>query len=114
MAQRVQVHLIDDLNGQEAEETIRFGLDGSDFEIDLTTENAARLRSVLSKYMDKARKAPAVRKSGLHGTSTLRSKRDELQQIRQWAQENGHNPSSRGRISQSIMDAYSAVTRGSR
>lgn len=108
MAQRVQVQLVDDLNGEVAQETVRFGVDGTEYEIDLTTENAAELRAALSQYVDVARKASGSRRgqSGQRGTSASRAKRDEVQQIRQWAQDNGHNPSSRGRISQSIVDAY--------
>lgn len=106
MAQRVQVQLVDDLNGEEAQETIRLGLDGTEYEIDLTTDNASELRSTLSQYLNVARKSSAGRKGGQRGSSTSRAKRDEVQRIRQWAQDNGHNPSSRGRISQSIVDAY--------
>ncbi|KQO03903.1 MULTISPECIES: histone-like nucleoid-structuring protein Lsr2 [unclassified Arthrobacter] len=112
MAQRVQVELVDDLDGAEAQETVRFGVDGTDYEIDLTAENAEKLRSVLSLYVDKGRKSTAGRR-GQSGqgrqattTSTTKSKREETQQIRQWAKDNGHNPSSRGRITQSIIDAY--------
>ncbi|WDF35274.1 Lsr2 family protein (plasmid) [Arthrobacter agilis] len=110
MAQRVQVELVDDLNGEIAQETVRFGVDGTEYEIDLTTENAEKLRSILSEYVDKARKARSGRK-GQGGqqsasASTTKSKRENTQQIRQWAQANGHNPSSRGRITQSIIDAY--------
>lgn len=113
MAQRVQIQLIDDLSGAEAQETVRFGLDGTEYEVDLTTENAAELRQALSKYVDKGRRATAGRKgrSGPHGTSTGTSRRDEVQQIRQWAQDNGHNSSARGRISQSIVDAYNEATK---
>jgi hypothetical protein len=113
MAQRVQVQLVDDLNGEEAQETVRFGLDGSDYEIDLTTDNASELCSALSKYVDVARKASGGRRGqgGQRGNSTSRAKRDEVQKIRQWAQDNGHNPSSRGRVSQSIVDAYNEANK---
>jgi hypothetical protein len=113
MAQRVQVQLVDDLNGEEAQETVRFGVDGSEYEIDLTTENASELRSALSQYVGAARKASGGRKgqSGQRRTSTSREKRDEVQKIRQWAQDNGHNPSSRGRVSQSIVDAYNQANK---
>jgi hypothetical protein len=118
MAQRVQVELVDDLNGEVAQETVRFGVDGTEYEIDLTTENAEKLRSTLSEYTDKAResrKARAGRKGqgGQQSTSasTTKSKREDTQAIRQWAQDNGHNPNSRGRITQSIIDAYNEATK---
>lgn len=113
MAQRVQIQMIDDLNGQEAQETVRFGLDGKEYEIDLTTDNASELRSALSQYVDAARKASSDRRGqgGQRGTSTSRAKRDEVQKIRQWAQDHGHNPSSRGRVSQTIVDAYNEANK---
>lgn len=116
MAQRVQVDLVDDLNGEVAQETVRFGVDGTEYEIDLTTENTEKLRSVLSEYVGVARKSSAGRKgqsgrSGQRGTSTSRVKRDEVQKIRQWAQDNGHSLSSRGRVPQSIVDAYNEVNK---
>ena len=105
MAQKIQIQLIDDLTGEEAQETVRFGLDGSNHEIDLTTDNAAKLREILSVYTDKGRKTAK-------GNSPQRtSKREEMQKIRAWAKENGHNPSSRGRLRSEIIDAYSAAHR---
>ncbi|MHA7287698.1 histone-like nucleoid-structuring protein Lsr2 [Arthrobacter sp. MDT3-44] len=110
MAQRVQVQLVDDLNGEEAQETVRFGLDGTDYEIDLTTDNAEALRTALAEYVGRGRKAKTGRKGQggqqASSSSTSRAKREDTQQIRQWAQDNGYNPSSRGRITQSIIDAY--------
>lgn len=110
MAQKVQVHLVDDLNGEEAHETVRFGLDGTEYEIDLTGDNANNLRSALGEYVDKARKANTGNRKSQGGQKSAtpgsgRSK-EETQAIRQWAQDNGHNPSARGRITQSIIDAY--------
>ena len=106
MAQRVQVQLIDDLTGDEAEETVKFGLDGITYEIDLTAENARQLREQLSPYLEKGRK--------LRGQPTAqpRSKtsgRENTQRIRQWAEANGHHPSGRGRISKTILEAYQAA-----
>jgi hypothetical protein len=107
MAQRVQVELVDDLTGEEAQETVRFALDGTNYEIDLTQSNAQALRSALSDYVDKSRKSGSGKQSATGQKATVsKSKREDTQQIRQWAQENGYNPSSRGRITQSIIDAY--------
>ncbi|MHA7240545.1 histone-like nucleoid-structuring protein Lsr2 [Arthrobacter sp. TMS1-12-1] len=107
MAQRVQVHLVDDLSGEEAQETVRFSLDGTDYEIDLTEKNAESLRTALSDYVGKGRKAASGKQpSGSQKAASSRSKREDTQQIRRWAEEHGFNPSSRGRITQSIIDAY--------
>ncbi len=114
MAQRVQVQLTDDLNGQQAQETVRFGLDGAGYEIDLTAENAEKLRSALAAYIPNARRAGA-RGSGkataLSSTSMLRQRRAQSQRIRQWAQDNGHALNSRGQIPRAIVDAYNEATR---
>ena len=56
MAQKVQVLLVDDLDGGEATETVSFGLDGSSYEIDLGSANADKIRKELTLYIDKARK----------------------------------------------------------
>ncbi|THJ65657.1 Lsr2 family protein [Arthrobacter echini] len=111
MAQRVQIELVDDLTGDVAQETIRFGVDGTEYEIDLTTENADKLRTTLTEYADKGRKASGRRGQGSKspassGTALDKAKREETQRIRQWAKDNGHTTSSRGRVSQSIVDAY--------
>jgi hypothetical protein len=114
MAQRVQIQLIDDLNGQQAQETVRFGLDGADYEIDLTTENAEELRSTLGAYISNARRAggrQSPKTAAVSPTSALRERREQTQQIRQWAKDNGHAVSSRGRINQSVMDAYNKAER---
>jgi hypothetical protein len=101
MAQRVHRQLVDDVSGEEAEETVRFSLDGIDYEIDLTQQNADTLRAVLSGYVGKARTAGPGRP-----TPSNASSREETQQIRRWAQDSGYNPSARGRITTSIIDAY--------
>lgn len=114
MAQRVQIQLIDDLNGEEAQATIHFGVDGTNYEIDLTEENAEKLRSALAEYVDKGRRTTS-RRRGQDGqktttsSSTSRPKREETQRIRQWARDNGQKLSARGRINQSIVDAYHAA-----
>ena len=66
MAQRVQTLLIDDLDGGEAEGTVRFGLDGAEYEIDLSAEHAGALRRALAPYVSAGRWAPgaAARRPG--------------------------------------------------
>ncbi len=46
MAQKIQTLFIDHLGreGSEAEGTVRFGLDGTEYEIDLNAEHAQALR----------------------------------------------------------------------
>jgi hypothetical protein len=107
MARKVHVQLIDDLSGQDADETIRFSVDGADYEIDLTADHATELRGTLEKYVAHAR--------GLRGTPDRRGARttptgrEETRRIRDWARAHGYNPSARGRFSQDIKQAYDAA-----
>ena len=111
MAQRVQVILVDDLNGGEANETVEFALDGVHYEIDLSDDNAAKLRDDFATWIGQARRAggrrQTRRRGGSAGTSGGRS--DELSKIREWGRENGYKVSSRGRVSQELQDAYAAA-----
>lgn len=106
MAQRVQVQLIDDMTGEEAQETVTFGLDGVAYEIDLTTEHANEMREILGMYVEKARKSKGARSAS---RSVAQSNRQDSQRIRAWAQENGYEVSQRGRINREIIDAYHAA-----
>ena len=63
MAQRVHIVLVDDLDGGEAEETVRFALDGTSYEIDLSGKNATSLRDALTMYVGAARKVPVRRRT---------------------------------------------------
>lgn len=107
MAQKVQVLLVDDVSGGDAAETVTFALDGVSYEIDLSEENATRLRDSLSEWTEKARRVGGRRRSG----GRTRSGGDsgsglDTQAVRNWAREQGHEVSDRGRISASITDAY--------
>ena len=110
MAQKRQILLIDDLTGEEAQETVRLALDGAQYEVDLTSEHAAELREKLSPYVSGGRRL----RGGSSGRSTRRettSRSDDSRKIREWAIANGYKPSARGRISQEIREAYSAAQR---
>lgn len=110
MAQRVQVILVDDVSGGEASETVEFGLDGVTYEIDLSDENAAKLREDLGRWVGMARRSGGRRQSrrrGSAGPST--ATRDELARMREWGRANGYKVSDRGRVSQEVQDAYRAA-----
>ncbi len=109
MAKKVQVTLVDDIDGGNAVETIGFALDGSAYEIDLSKANAKKLRDALSPYVGHARKASRTRPSGRSGRATARSDREQVQAIREWARRNGHKVSERGRVPASIIDAYNSA-----
>lgn len=111
MAQKVQVILVDDLDGGAADETVTFSLDGVSYEIDLSTDNAAQLRDSLATWVGHARKvgrssaprsarrAPRASSGGSSATT-----------IREWARANGYTVNERGRISAEIKAAYEAAS----
>ncbi|HEY3503269.1 MAG TPA: Lsr2 family protein [Actinocatenispora sp.] len=114
MAQKVQVLLVDDLDGGEAEETVKFGLDGTNYEIDLSEGNARQLRDALAKYVGVARKTG--RAGAARGTAAPRNRagssaasdREQNRAIREWAKRQGLEISDRGRISADIVERYHA------
>ena len=107
MAQKVQVLLVDDIDGGPAEETVTFGLDGVSYEIDLTTENAAKLRDAIAPWVGHGRKVGG--RSSRTTPARSRSSRGDAQAIRDWAKSHGHKVSERGRISAEVKAAYEAA-----
>ncbi|KNX35915.1 histone-like nucleoid-structuring protein Lsr2 [Luteipulveratus halotolerans] len=105
MAQKVQVLLIDDVDGSEAAESLTFGLDGVTYEIDLSASNADQMRHSFEGWIANARRV------GGRKNSSRTSRRDELHKVREWARANGHTVSDRGRVSQDIQDAYDKAHR---
>lgn len=91
MAQSTITYLTDDIDGSDAEETIRFTLDGKTYEIDLNKKNAAALRRALKPYIEKGRSAgrqsAGSRRRGTSGSITLYSQlnAEERTRFRSWA-----------------------------
>jgi Lsr2 len=118
MAKQTTVRFIDDLDGSEASGTVEFGLEGRFYEIDLSDENAKKLREALASFVGAARKSGG-RSSGRGGGRSQSdpaaaekprgSSREETAAIREWARQNGHKVSDRGRISKSVIEAYHAA-----
>lgn len=105
MAQRVQVLLVDDIDGTEAVEKVNFSLDGASYEIDLNAANAKKLRNDLSSWVGHARRSGG-RKSSRGAGAPAGQRRGDLSAVREWARKNGHQVSDRGRISADILAAY--------
>ena len=105
MAQKVNIILVDDLDGGSADENVKFGLDGVNYEIDLSAGNAAELRSSLERFINAARKASGGRNTQRAKAPTGGRSHDSAQ-IRQWARDNGYTVNSRGRIQAEIQEAY--------
>lgn len=111
MARRTVVELIDDIDGKPAQETVTFSLDGMVYEIDLSAENAGRLRSGLAPYVNGARKAGTPR--GEHPAREAAAPparaghdREESAEIRAWARRSGVAVNERGRIPAKVIEAY--------
>jgi hypothetical protein len=108
MAQKVQVLLVDDLDGSEATETVAFGLDGAAYEIDLSSGNANKLRKELEAYVEHARKATGAAAARRRRTRTGPG-RERSAQIRAWAKQRGYKVNERGRIPANIVAEYEAA-----
>jgi hypothetical protein len=105
MAQKVQVILVDDIDGGPADETVRFALDGTSYEIDLSAANAARLRNTMAEFVGHARKAagrPASRRARSAGGG-------KSAEIRAWAREQGLPVNERGRIPADLAAKFEAA-----
>lgn len=112
MAQRVQIILEDDYDGGEADETVSFALDGAEYEIDLSSDNANKLRDELAVWIGHARKTGGRRRragSAVGGPAKAADSAGgagSTSEIRAWALANGHDVSSRGRVSSEVREAY--------
>lgn len=105
MARRTQVILIDDIDGSEATGTVSFGIDGVAYEIDLNDDNAQQLREQLGEWASKSRRVGGRRNAGTRRAGSP----SDAGKIREWARENGHEVSERGRVSKEIREAYNAA-----
>jgi hypothetical protein len=112
MAKRTIHMLVDDIDGGEAAETVKFAIDGTQYEIDLSKTNAAQMRDALAPFVAVgtrvARIGTAARVQASRGRSTTTVDRDQNRAIREWAQAKGISVSDRGRIRQEIVDRYHA------
>jgi hypothetical protein len=108
MAQKIQTLFIDDIDGGVAEGTVRFSLDGSEFEIDLSSTHSDQLRGVMANYVAHARKvggaarrAPRGRRSNVGAMDTAK--------VRGWAKAEGYDIKDRGRVPADVMAKYREV-----
>lgn len=111
MAQKIITSLVDDLDGNVAVETVPFALDGKDYEIDLSAENASKLREGVAHFVAAARnarpRAGATRRGRAVAASVVTTQQKEQnKKIREWALGNGFKVSDRGRIPADVVDAY--------
>jgi len=103
MAQKIQTLFVDDIDGSEAEGTVRFGLDAADYEIDLSEEHREELHRALAAYIAHARKVGATRRSA-RGRRGARAA--DTHKAREWAREQGIDIKDRGRVPAHILEQY--------
>lgn len=110
MAQKIIHQLVDDIDGSvldvDAGETVRFSVDGTAYEIDLSDENAAKLREVFAPYLKAGRRLGSGRKPA--SVRRRSNGEGEQEKIREWAKAEGLKVADRGRISREIEQAYAA------
>jgi hypothetical protein len=109
MAQRTVVHLVDDLDNKELNgdgKTVSFGFEKNLYEIDLSKQNAQRLRDALAPYIAAGRRVDN-RSSG--DAATAKADYEQLQAMRRWARDQGMKVSDRGRVSKEVQTAYRAA-----
>ena len=110
MAQKTQIILTDDMDGSEATQTIAFAYQGVNYEIDLNDDHAAALEEPFHDWIQAARKvnSKTATARGSHVVRSANSGRD-VNAVRVWLRENGHEVSDRGRLAQKLLDAYDAA-----
>jgi hypothetical protein len=110
MAQKIQTLFIDDIDGGDADGPVRFGLDGTEYEIDLSSKHTEDLRSALAGYVAHARKVGGRARRSPRG----RSGGDQIDtvKVREWAKAEGHHIKDRGRVPADIVAKYKAAQAG--
>ena len=111
MAQKVHTLFIDDLDGSAAAGTVRFGIDGTEYEIDLNAGHARQLRDTLAAYVragrriagDSRRPARAERRNPASGLNTT--------EVRERAKAQGIEVKDRGRVPAELVARFKAATR---
>jgi hypothetical protein len=109
VAQKIQTLFIDELDGSPAEGTVRFALDGTSYEIDLSGEHAQALRGALSRYIDAARRAPGTQRPARSRRKAGAGDPDSTE-VRDWARSQGIDVKDRGRIPAGLVVKFKAAT----
>ncbi|WP_297723230.1 Lsr2 family protein [uncultured Mobiluncus sp.] len=109
MAKKVKTILIDDIDGSDAAETVTFGLDNVNYEIDLNETHAKELRDSLARWIKAGRKVSGRRRRGT-ATPVNNEVRELNRRVRAWAGEKGIPVNDRGRVPQQLIDQYRAAT----
>ncbi len=112
MAQKVQTLLVDDIDGSAADGTIRFALDGTDYEIDLNSDHAQALRDALARYVSAARKIGGGARRPMRSGRKAPANGVNTTEIREWAKAQGIEVKDRGRVPAELVVKFKAATAG--
>jgi hypothetical protein len=110
VAQKIQTLFIDDLDGSDAEGTVRFGLDGAEYEIDLNADHARELRDALARYTSSARRVGSAAKRPARGGRKGSASGLNTTEVRDWAKEQGIDVKDRGRVPADLVVKFKAAT----
>ena len=102
--------LVDDLDGGEAEGTVRFGLDGAEYEIDLSAEHAEALRAALAPFIGAARRSPAAGRRPARGGRRAGASGLDTTEVREWARAQGIEVKDRGRVPAEVIARFKEAT----
>jgi hypothetical protein len=110
VAQKIQTLFIDDLDGSAAEGTVRFGLDGTEYEIDLNAKHAQELRDALARYVGGARRVGGAARRPARGARRGSASGLNSTEVREWAKAQGIEVKDRGRVPAELVVKFKAAT----
>lgn len=111
MAQKIETVFIDDLDGSHAESTVNFGVEGTNYEIDLSAGHAAELRAALEPYIQAGRKlSGGPRRASRGSTRGVAADGPRPSDVREWAKSQGLEVSDRGRVASELVVKFKAAT----
>jgi hypothetical protein len=109
VARKIQTVFIGDLDGSEADGTVRFGLDGTGYEIDLTAGHAQALRDVLARYVQAARRGGVSARRPARGGRRASGTGVDTTEVREWAKAQGIEVKDRGRVPAELVVKFKAA-----
>jgi hypothetical protein len=110
VAQKIQTLFIDDIDGSAAEGTVRFGLDGTEYEIDLNAGHARQLRDALALFVGAARRVGGSARKPARGNRPGPSGVLNTTDVREWARAQGIEVKDRGRVPADLVAKFKAAT----
>lgn len=97
-----------DFDGTEGAQTVRFGVDGRELEIDLSAKREKAFREALAPYLDRARKPDTGGRVSVRSARAAMSDKQRNAEVREWAVKKGLEVAPRGRIPAAVFAEYDA------